>query len=222
MSKSIPLLASLIPYYTPAESSIYSVETALDYLLYQPLSLSLGISPSIAEVGMTVTSVTLNYGISREPETSLTLTGVPLVTKSVLSQSYVLDVSITSNTSYTLTANDNGYVSTATATVPFLFKNYYGASAATSLNNADVLNLETGDYRNTKNGNYNFTDLVNTYVHIAFPTSYGTPVFRVNGLIVTFTQQTISDFVNASGGTTSYTIYRSNNLLNGSVSISVT
>lgn len=221
MSKSIPLLASLIPYYTPASSTIYSVETALDYLLYQPLSLGLGITPSIAEVGSTVTSVTLNYSASREPATSLTLTGVPLVTKSVLSQFYVLNVSLTSNTSYTLTANDNGYVTTAGATVSFLFKNYYGASTATSLDNAGVLNLQTSDYRNTKNGNYDFTGLSNTYVHIAFPTSYGTPVFRVNGLIVTFTPQTIANFVNASGGTASYTVYRSNNLLNGSVSISV-
>jgi hypothetical protein len=222
MSKSVPALAPLIPYSVPSIPSIYSVEGALDHLFYQPITSSISVTPSIEEVGATVTSVVLNWSISREPSTSITITDIPLINVSQTTDSVTLNsLTLTTNKTYSLSVVDNGNTTGSSATLQFLFLTYWGQTSNANPDNIDVLNFSYSDFKTSRVGSYTYTNLINEYIYLAFPSSFGVPVFTVNGLIVTFQSIALNGFVNASEGITDYVVYKSNNLLNGSVTISV-
>lgn len=221
MSRNLPALASLVPYFNTGVPSVYSVEGALDYLLYTPIVPNLIVSPSIVEIGTVVTDVDLIWTITREPEASVAITDLSNIDKSLLSNNASLTgLSISTNKIYTITVDDFPQVTTDTATIQFRYSNYWGVSNSVLTSN-DILDLTFSDLIGTRAGQYLFSNITNSYVYLAFPTSYGTPVFTVNGLIVVFESTIVSSFTNASGATTSYTLYKSQNLLNGSVLITV-
>jgi hypothetical protein len=221
MSKNLPALPSLIPYFNSSVPSIYNVEGALDYLMYTPITQTITVYPAVEEIGSTVTDVDLSWTISREPEASVSVTDVFNIDKSLLSNSISLsDLSLTTNKTYTITVNDFPQITTASVTLFFRYSNYWGSSTSV-LTDEDILYLSYDSLSGTKNGDYEFENLTNEYIYMAFPTSYGTPVFTVNGLIVIFESTLINNFTNSSGATTSYTLYKSQNLLNGSVLITV-
>lgn len=223
MSKSVPALAPLIPYSVPSIPSIYSVEGALDHLFYQPITSSISVTPSTVEVGTVVSSVVLNWSISRVPTTSISVTDLSSVNVNDINQSVTLNsLNLTSNKTYTLSVNDNGNITTSSTTLQFLFKTYWGKTSNATPNNADVLNFTSSAFKTSRGGSYTYTGLNNEYIYLAFPASFGVPVFTVNGLIVTFELISLNGFVNASTGVANYSLYKSINLLNGSVTINVT
>lgn len=222
MSKSIPALAPLIPYSVPNIPSIYSVEGALDHLFYQPITSSITVTPSVVEVGTTVTSVVLVWNISRQPTTSISITDVPLINVAQINGLLILSsLNLTTDKTYSLSVIDNGNTTGSSATLQFLFKTYWGQTSNASPDNTDVLNFASSAFKTSRVDSYTYTGLNNEYIYLAFPSSFGVPVFTVNGLIVTFQSIALNGFVNASGGITNYVVYKSDNLLNGSVTISV-
>ena len=60
------------------------------------------------------------------------------------------------------------------------------------------------------------------YVYFAYPSSFGVATFTVNGLLNTDWSLTTRAFVNASGYSEPFHIYRSNNLLTGTYVIAIT
>ena len=53
---------------------------------------------------------------------------------------------------------------------------------------------------------------------VAFPSSFGTPTFTINGLTSTaWTKVRDNAFVNSSGGTTSYQVWVSNTQMNAAI-----
>jgi hypothetical protein len=221
MSKSLPALPSLIPYFNSGAPAVYSVEGALDYLMYVPITATITVFPSVVEIGQVITDVDLDWTISREPRASVAITDLSNIDKSALTNNTSLSgLSLSTNKTYTITVNDFPQITTASATLAFRYSNYWGYSSSV-LTGGDILDLGFTNLSGTKTGNYQFTGLNNNYIYLAFPTAYGTPVFTVNGLIVVFESTLVSSFTNASGATTSYTLYKSQNLLNGSVLITV-
>ena len=59
------------------------------------------------------------------------------------------------------------------------------------------------------------------YMFYCFPASYGTPTFNVGGFDGGFELAATIDFTNASGNTTSFVIYKSENANLGSQNIIV-
>jgi hypothetical protein len=223
MPKPIPALAPLIPYSVPYIPSIYSVEGALDYLFYKPVNPSISVTPSLVEVGVVVTSVVLNWNVSRQPSNSISITDIPLVAVTQISDSVTLNsLNLTTDKTYSISVNDEGNVTSGSTTLNFRFKNYWGQTSNPNPSNNDVLNFVNSDFINTRNGTYSYSGLSNQYIYLAFPSSFGVPIFTVNGLIVTFELLTINNFTNASGGVTDYSVYKSINLLNGGVTVTVT
>lgn len=149
--------------------------------------------------GTTPTFQTINQGLGSVPVGTLTKTD---------SSSY------TSSRTYTLTiTNANGSASAST-TVSFLNKRYWGPQALTSLNDAQIIALNS-EFASSYVGFNHTIVCAAEYIYFAFPQSFGVPNVNVNGLLNTAWTITSRAFVNASGASVNYYIYRSNNLLTG-------
>ena len=62
---------------------------------------------------------------------------------------------------------------------------------------------------------------MNQYIYYCFPASWGTPTFNVGGFDGGFVKEATIDFTNASGSTSQFVIWRSENANLGSQSIIV-
>lgn len=192
-------------YITLANLRTYMQETALNIT-------SLRANPTNAEIGSTVASTILTWTISGSSPTYQAFNQSIGSIGAVL-RSYTNVASYSANRTYTLTATNITDSDTASVTVSFLNKVYWGPQAASSLNDAQIIALSSA-LASTFDQTRTITCAAE-YMYFAWPTSYGTPQFTVNGLLNTAWTKVTRAFVNASGYSNGYDIYRSDNLLTG-------
>lgn len=149
--------------------------------------------------GSTPDSQAVNQGIGTVPVGTLTATDAS---------------SYTVNRTYTLTVSNAIGTASANTSVTFLNKRYWGPQALASLTDNDIRNLSQELATGFAGFNHNVT-CAGQYIYFAFPTSFGVPNVNVNGLLNTAWTITSGPFVNGSGATVNYYVYRSNNLLTG-------
>lgn len=200
-------------FYTfDGSNLIQSPQSVLDRLTaleYVPLSISTFTNNvNNVEKGSTVTSITFNYSYNKTPTTSSINNSIGNISGSSTTKT----VSLTTNTTYTLTASDGQTTKTATTSVTFLNKVYYGTSSNTSLDNSQVLTLSNNILTSTKNRTITL-DGGGNYIYYCYPTSMGDATFNINGLTVTLIKSTLT-VTNALGDVTSYNIYRTSNVQN--------
>jgi hypothetical protein len=209
--------ASQIEYIN---GSITNVQEALDSLLYiTPDITNFTITPSIVEIGTVITNVTLNWNLNKT-FTSLSINnGVGAITPSLLTLA-LSGLSLSSNTTYTITGGDGTNTDSASAALNFRSRRWWGTSALDTFTGADILNLQN----NELNTNRQQTRAINgggNYIWFAFPTSFGIPTYNVNGLPNTaFTRTTVSH-TNAAGNTQDYYVIRTNTIQNGTLTIQI-
>lgn len=190
----------------------------LNNLEYVPQTItSFTNNKSVNEKGDNVSSVVFSYGFNKTPTTSSINNGVGNVTGT----SKTATVNLTTDTTYILTASDSTTTVTASTSVTFMNKIYWGTNANTSLNNSAVLALTNNTLSTAKNR----TIVLNgsgQYVYYCYPASMGDATFTVNGLVSTAWTKTTQDVTNAFNNVTSYNIYRTNTLQNGTgINISI-
>lgn len=197
-----------------------TVAEALDSLLYiAPDITNFSVSPNIVEIGTTVSELTFSWNLNKI-FTSLSINnGIGSVTPSLLTLD-VEDLTLTSNTIFTITGGDGMNNDSASASLNFRSKRWWGTSPLSTLTGTDILNLQNSELATgrqqtrTINGGGN-------YIWFAFPTSFGLPSFVVNGLPNTaFTLQTVSH-TNESGNTQNYYVIRTDTIQNGTLTIQV-
>ena len=198
-------------------STNYYNKTEIDDLLYTVITISASISPTIAEQGSSI-NVVVSWTCDRKPN-FLTIDGVAQ-TVSASSGSTTYSGVIASKT-YTVTATDQK-ANTASATVSITFTNkiYYGSKASGTINSAFLLSLESS-LQTTKAKTFTTNVANGHYAWYACPATYGTPSFSVGGFNGGFQLESTFDFTNASGYTTSYKVYRSQNPSLGNTTIVV-
>jgi hypothetical protein len=166
------------------------------------------------EVGTTVSAVTLAWSLNKTM-TSLALDhGVGSVLG--LTSKPLTALTLTSDSTYTLTAGDGQNTTSAQTTIAFRNRRYWGAVDSESLDNTTVLALSSEfatDY--AKSVTYDASG--GKYLYYAFPASWGTPSHvTVGGLSFTDFTVTPLSFTNASGHTETYNVIRLNNRQTGS------
>lgn len=175
-------------------------------------------SVGAAEIGSTVADDTLSWTLQGTPTSQSIDNGVgsvPVGTLSVLATG-----PWTTDQTWTLTVADSTTTDTASTSLLFLPKLYWGANAATSLaTDAEVIALSSM-LAAARQMSQTITCAAE-YIYIALPTAYGTPLFNVNGLLNTAWTKVTRAFTNASGYTQSYDIWRSDNLLTGTYIVQV-
>lgn len=197
--------------------SISTLQTQVASLLYVPMDItSLTNNVGTVEIGTTISSITFNWAVNKLPATLAFNQGIGPINSGLTT--LTTGVNITSNTTYTLTANDGtsypGNTDTASTTVSFQNRVYWGTSASTSLNSAGILGLANSAFATSRARSFTINGNAQ-YIYYAYPASFGDATFTVNGLVSTAWTKTVVSFTNASGNTSNYNVYRSNTIQNG-------
>lgn len=206
--------ADKVTYENPAYAGITTVKEALDELLYFSPSASLSLTVAggtTKEVGQTVKEATLSWSFNKDVS-GVTLTDVGSVAPA--DTITLTALGLISDKSWTVSGSDGKQTASATRSVVFRHKRYWGTSPQTSLVSSDILGLSNEfatarQQSRTMDGN-------GEYIYFAYPKAWGRASFKVNGLDNTAWTETEVAFTNASGHTETFYVYRSNTIQNGS------
>lgn len=209
------------------QTDLESVERQIEDLRYEPIAINtFTMSPATVEKGSTVQSINFAYTLNKTPKT-LKLDSETLTPNSTSYQKTGL--SVTSDTTYTLTATDDGSYSnppktvTKTATLRFYDKIHYGVATVPSTYNNDFLltGLSNHDLASSKAKTFTVNATSGKFIFFALPTSMGTPNFNVGGFDGGFTKVAEFSHRNDSGYTTTYAVYKSDNAGLGTTKVTI-
>jgi hypothetical protein len=228
--------------------SLTGVKQALNSFLYVTPALSYvrinGSSSQTLEVGQALTAPTITWDSNKvEPQAItqyvLTLGNGISSTGGFTFSSFndpntyntitIGGTSTQQTSSWSVLVTDwNGAQATGTASANWRYRVYFGTTSSSTPNSTNILNGVASEANRplaiSRLGlGAKTVSPSNQYFYIAYPQRFGTTsTLRVNGLNYNdFTQQSIETFTNASGGTDSYYVYRSNNLLTAVYTIEI-
>ena len=189
----------------------------------------------IATINVAGNSVTVPTNINDDSDTA----------GSIGSGSVNTNTSINTNTTFNMSITDSvGNAFNTSVTVVYSNKRYWGRVDLTSVGNPDLTSNPSlaasvtpiitdglilalngagvgsgNEFASNRNKSYNGIDGAGQYLIFAFPSSFGTPTFTVNGLPNTaFTKvRSNSPFVNASGYSEFYDVWISNTAQNAPI-----
>jgi hypothetical protein len=201
--------------YTTAGFS--TVQQALDSLLYvSPQITSFTNNVGTVELGLTITDVLLSWSYNKTMATQSIDQGIGAISPTSISSYDVSSVSLTSDTTWTLTASDGTSTVTRQTSVLFRRKRYWGASALTSLTSSDILALGGSEFATDFNKSVSYDCTGGKYPYFCYPASFGTPAsVTVGGLPFSDFSVTAQSFTNASGHSESYNVIRFNGIQTG-------
>lgn len=201
-------------YFNPAYPLLTTTQLALDYLLYLPPQIT-GFSNSVGtvEIGGTVHAVNLAWSFNKAM-TTVMLNGVAVSPPTLTAES-LTGLNLTANTSYTLSASDGTDTVSATTTVSFSARRWWGASPLAALASSDILALGNSEFAGSFAQSKSLSATA-AYFYFAWPASFGMPnAFTVGGLASSGWVQATVAHTNASGHTQNYYTFRSQYLQNG-------
>lgn len=203
-----------IPYTTAADTNIANVKNALDTLFYiNPSINSFSVTPNTLEKGTVVNSITLNWATNKSIVSQSINQGIGTLANNLRTHT-INGLNITNNTTYSLTINDGKNNASRNTSISFSNKRYWGVSNLPTLTNGDILALPGNELSNTRNQSKTF-NTTSQYIYFAFPSSFGSPSFKVAGLDNDAWVKTSILFTNSKGFSENYDIYRSEFLQNG-------
>lgn len=183
-------------------------------------------SPAQAEVGSTQ-SVNLAWVMGINPDTQSINQGIGSLAPTV--RNYNGIAGVTTNKTWTLTAIKDSVPYVKTATISFLRKRYWFASADPNIGNTNFnfADLPVGfsqEFLQTRAATKVFDCSGGKYFYYMYPASFGVgdQQFIFSGLTYALNQANIRTitFINESGNSTSYIVLRSDNILfSSSISI---
>ena len=217
-----------IAYTNDQYPDMTTVADALDQLLYiNPAVKEFTSSPAFGdyEIGSTVSNPRLTWSFNKTMTNQNLKAGgttINLDDPGVRKYDYIGD--ITSDKTFTISGNDNKLKACSrTGTFNFKHKRYFGVAEVPAEYNSDfILGLTGKEFctGRTKSA-FSLNAGAGQYMFYCFPASYGTPTFNVGGFDGGFELAATIDFTNASGNTTSFVIWKSENANLGSQSIIV-
>ena len=216
--------ANAISYVNDTVGSA-TVDDALNKLISKvyyvaPRITSFTMTPATTEyeIGQTVNSLTFNWAVNKD----ITTQSLTDCTVTVDDRTATYDTPITSNKTFTLSIGDGENTATASKTISFKNKAYWGSSTEGTYDSAFILGLSNSKFTTSKNGSYSMTIATGEYGFLALPTSFGTvSSCWIGGFEVTLDECGTIDFTNASGYTTEYKIYKTGQQGLGSISMEV-
>ena len=210
--------------YTNAEhSDMNTVKKALDGILaklyyVEPKINSFTMTPSTAEyeVGQTVSEVSFAWAYNKDI-VSQTLTDCTLADNTVRTATYSTPIS--SNKTFTLTASDGEKSVTASKSISFKWKAYWGSAATPAeFTSAFVTGLSGSKLATTYKGTYNITVGSGQYGFVCCPASWNMPnTCKIGGFGTDLVNCGTFSITNASGGTTTYKIVRTTQMNLGAI-----
>jgi len=203
----------------PADlSDIFARLAALEYVL--PDISGLSNSVGTVEKGTTVNTVPLSWTLNKVMTTeSISAPGPGAITPTLTAYS-VTGLSLTSDQSFTVTVGDGTNTDAATTSVLFRNKRRWGVSATATADAALIDALAGSEFSTSRAQTRSMTGAAE-YLYFAWPSTFGTPSFTVNGLPVTGWVQTVVSYTNPSGFTENYDVWRSQYAQTGTFTVVV-
>ena len=217
-----------IAYTNDQYPKMKTVADALDQLLYVTPSVSkFASSPAFGdyEIGSTVSNPKITWSFNKTMTNQNLKAGgttINLDDPGVRKYDYTGD--ITSDTTFIISGSDNKAKSCSSrGSFNFKHKRYFGvAEVPAEYNSNFILGLSGKEFCTGRTkGTFSLTAGAGQYMFYCFPATYGTPTFNVGGFDGGFELAATIDFTNASGNTTSFVIWKSENANLGSQSIIV-
>lgn len=197
-------------------SSVTSVGTALDSLLYKELTIETQTTPKYGEIGEVIPQVVFNWSYNKPVKLQI------LDSKEidVNSRSIILN-DISDTTSRVLLASDGKKTSNAIISITFKQPVYYGVSDSSFLSSEDIINSFTRDFDFDKGSKIDIFAGDGQYIYFLVPNNLSDIAFQVGGLVGGFTIiNTNYQFVRY-GVSRSYILIRSDNHSLGSTIINI-
>ena len=191
-----------------------NAQEVFDALLYTGLSINSFTGGGTFEIGSTVNSVNLAWSFNKAVTSQSIDQGIGSLNIADRSRS-LTGLGLTSNRTWTLSATDDTTPRTATTTVSFLSKRYWGPWPTSSPSNSDILTLsqELATSR-AKAITYDCTG--GRFPIYSWPVAFGAlSNVTVGGLAFSDYTVTTTSFTNASGNTQSYYVFRFNGIQTG-------
>jgi hypothetical protein len=210
------ITADTVPY---GRNTFATVGDALDSLFYvSPSVTSFTNDVGTIETGGSISVVSLAWAFNKSISSQSINQGIGSLPAA--QRSFAVSGAFTSSTTFTLSAQDDHATScNGNTTVSFMQKRYWGVSSNSSLNDAQIIALNS-EFSSSRSQTRTMAPSAQ-YLYFAYPASFGAATFTVNGLPNTDWTLIQRSFVNASGYSESYRIYRSNNMLTGNYQIAV-
>lgn len=207
-----------LAYTNPISETITDYKSALDYLLYYDLTISLSSNQSqtVLEMGSVISSITFNWSYNKNI-LSQVFNGVPL---NLSSRSYTYSTKLSSNKTFNLIATDERKSFSKSISFYFRYGRYWGVSTSPTLDSRGILGLSK-ELSTGKGKTFTVNADTNQYIYYCYPSSWGTSTFSVGGFVGGFELLGIIDFTNIKGNTTSYYVYRSSNHSLGNTTVTV-
>lgn len=210
---------------------IETLEGQMDDLRYVPMAIdSLSITTpanGIAEKGSTVVSITYSYSCNKVPD-RLIFNGSEISEPAISGTNILVEgLNVTANRTFTMQATDHGSYSNPAKTVSrsvtlyFYDKVHWGVAAApSSYNDSFILSTLTNhQLASGRARTFTVNAGANQFIYFALPTSMGTPRFTVGGFDGGFGKVAEFSHTNASGGTATYAVWKSDNANLGSTTV---
>lgn len=201
-----------IAYTNEQYPTMQNLQDAMDKLLYIDPTVSIS-GGGTYEIGSTRATTNLTWTWNKTIRSQSLNQGIGDLDPSV--RSYTYETPISTNTTFTITGSDGQTSKSASTSVTFQPKRYWGVSAKTSLTDAEIIALSS-ELSTSRTQTRTFNCSGGKYFYFAIKTSYCSGIeFKVGGL--SFSDMIIEtrQFTNASGYTDSYNIYRVNNIQTG-------
>jgi len=194
-----------------------TVAAALDTLLYVPISITsytLDSGSNVTrEIGSSYTVGTLAWSTNKAA-TSQTVNSVAHTSP------YAVNQTISTNQTYTLQVGDGQTTASSSRSVTFTHYRYWGTSTVATLDDAGVIALAGKEFSTSKAQSRTFTPVAE-YLYVAYLATAGAALFTVNGFLDDSWVLVQRQFVNASGYSAEFRIYRSANQLTGTFAVVV-
>lgn len=162
---------------------------------------------AVNEVGATIDSITFNWELNKDITTQ-SLTDCTLADENVRTAEYA--VPLINTKTFTLTVSDGQKTVKKDLSVAFRNKIYWGGSASVeNYNSAFILGLAKNQFATSDKGSFAMSVGSGQYGYICMPSSFNfAGEVYIGGFLTTLEKAAKISFTNASGGTTSYDIYK--------------
>lgn len=205
--------ASDVAYTNDQYPAMHTLQDAMDKLLYITPSVSIS-GGGTYEIGSTRSTTTLTWNWNKAIVSQSLNQGIGDLDPTL--RTYTYDTPVSSNITFTITGTDGTTQKSASTTISFLPKRYWGVSTETSLTDADILALSQ-ELSTSRTQTRTFDCSGGKYFYFVIRTSYCNGIsFKVNGLAFTDMDVETRNVVNAQGYSAEYNIYRVHNIQTGS------
>ena len=206
-------------YTNPISETITNYKTALDYLLYYDLSISLYCNQSTnLEIGESLDSITFTWNYNKDGISFQSFDGENIRDLSI--REYTYNTPLSENKTFTLMASDERKTFSKSISFNFKYGRYWGVNASETLSGSDISSLNK-ELSNGRGKTFTVFCGEGFYIYYCYPMSWGVATFSVGGFVGGFELVGTVAFTNSKGDTSDYYVYRSTNHSLGDTTVTV-